>query len=77
MKTALKRATVYLEPDLHRALRYKAMETTSSVSALINTAMRWSLREDAADLAAFEQRAQEPNLDFEAVLKDMKRRGKL
>ena len=77
MKTALKRATVYLEPDLHRALRYKAMETTSSVSALINTAMRWSLREDAADLAVFEQRAQEPNLDFEAVLKDMKRRGKL
>jgi hypothetical protein len=77
MKTALHRATVYLEPDLHRALRYKAMETTSSVSALINTAMRWSLREDAADLAACEQRAQEPNLDFEAVLKDMKRRGKL
>ena len=77
MKTALQRATVYLEPELQRALRFKAMETETSVSALINSSVRWSLRQDAADLAAFEQRAQEPALAFEAVLKDMKRRGKL
>jgi hypothetical protein len=77
MKTTLQRATVYLEPELQRALQFKAVETESSVSALINTAVRRSLREDAADLAAFEQRAQEPTLAFEAVLKDMKRRGKL
>jgi len=73
----VKRATVYLDPSLHRALRVKAAETENSVSALVNSAVRLSLGEDAADLAAFRARAQEPVLAFEAVLKDLKRRGKL
>ena len=73
----VKRATVYLDPTLHRALRVKAAETEYSVSALVNAAVRLSLCEDAADLAAFKQRAREPALSFEAVLKDLKRRGKL
>jgi len=73
----VKRATVYLDPSLHRALRVKAAETDESVSALVNSAVRLSLGEDAADLAAFRARAQEPVLAFEAVLKDLKRRGKL
>jgi hypothetical protein len=73
----VKRATVYLDPSLHRALRVKAAETDESVSALVNSAVRLSLGEDAADLAAFKARAGEPILAFEAVLKDLKRRGKL
>ena len=72
-----KRATVYLDPDLHRALRMKAAETDQSVSELVNEALRVSLVEDADDLAAFRARAKEPNLDFETVLKDLRRRGKL
>ncbi|MCH7491870.1 MAG: CopG family transcriptional regulator [Gemmatimonadetes bacterium] len=72
-----KRATVYFDPSLHRALRVKAVQTEQSVSELVNAAVRLSLVEDADDLAAFEARAKEPNLDFEDVLKDLKRRGKL
>mgnify|MGYP001486002032 CR=1 FL=1 len=72
-----KRATVYFDVDLHKALRLKAAQTDCSVSDLVNTAVRRSLTEDAEDLAAFDLRAKEPNLDFEAVLKDLKRRGKL
>lgn len=77
MKTPLQPAPIYLEPELQRALQLKAVATGSSVSALINTTVRLSLREDTEDLAAFEQRAREPNLAFEAVLKDMQRRGKI
>jgi hypothetical protein len=73
----LKRATVYLDPTLHRALRVKAAETENSLSDLVNAAVRQSLSEDAADLAIFEARAREPALAFEDVLKDLKRRGKL
>jgi hypothetical protein len=40
-------------------------------------AVRRSLAEDAEDLAAFEARIKEPNLDFEDVLKDLKSRGEL
>ena len=75
--TTVKRATVYLDAGLHRALRVKAAETEASVSQLVNAAVRQSLAEDAADLAAFEARAKEPSLAFEAVLKDLRRRGKL
>ncbi len=77
MKTTSKRVTVYLESNLHRALKLKAAETEKSVSELINAALRLSLLEDAEDLAAFEERAAEPNRGFEAVLKDLKRRGRL
>ena len=76
MPTA-KRATVYFEETVHRALRLKAAETEQSISDLVNTAVRNSLAEDADDLAAFRDRAAEPTLAFEDLLRDMKRRGKL
>jgi len=72
-----KRATVYFDPELHRALRLKAAETERSLSELVNEAVKLSLAEDAEDLAVFEERAREPNLMFENVVKDLKRRGKI
>lgn len=72
-----KRATIYLDSTLHRALRVKAAETEKSVSDLVNAAVRQSLTEDAADLAIFDGRARETVLSFEEVLKDLKLRGKL
>ena len=77
MATAHKRATVYFDEDLHRALRLKAVETNRSMSSLVNEAVKLALAEDAEDLAAFEERAQESNLPFENVVKDLKRRGKI
>ena len=77
MKTTAKKSTIYFDPQIHRALRMKAAETDSSVSDLVNNAVRLTLSEDAEDLAAFEERASEPNLSFEDVLKDLRKRGKL
>jgi len=76
MKSA-KRATVYLDPDLHRALRVKAAVAETSISSLVNDAVRRNLSEDEADLAAYRARAKEPSLDLERALKDLRRRGKL
>jgi hypothetical protein len=72
-----KRATVYFDSDLHRALRIKAAETDQTLSEVVNLAVRATLAEDADDLAAFRQRAKEPTLPFEQVVRDLKRRGKL
>ena len=77
METSPKRATIYFEPEIHRALRLKAAETDRSVSDLVNEAVQLSLAEDAEDLAAFDERVNEPNLPYEAVVKDLKRRGKI
>jgi plasmid stability protein len=72
-----KRATVYFDQSLHKALRVKAAETDQSVSDVVNTAVRNALAEDADDLAAFRARAKEPRLAFEDLVRDLKRRGKL
>ena len=77
MTTLTKRATVYLEPQLHRALRLKSVETSRSVSDLLNDAIRHDMAEDADDLAAFDARKNEPTIGFEDFLKELKRHGKL
>jgi Arc/MetJ-type ribon-helix-helix transcriptional regulator len=77
MRTLSKRTTVYLDPDLHKALRLKSIETSRSVSDVVNDAVRESLAEDADDLAAFEERKDEPVISFEALLKELKRHGKI
>ncbi|MEE8460843.1 MAG: ribbon-helix-helix domain-containing protein [Acidobacteriota bacterium] len=77
MGNAQKRATVYFDPQLHRALRIKAAETDRSVSDLVNEAVKLSLAEDAEDLATFDERKDEPNVAFEDVVKDLKRRGQI
>ena len=77
MSSRPKRATVYFDPEIHRALRHKAAETDRSLSGLVNDAVRASLAEDAEDLAAFEKRAKEPSISFERVVRDLRRRGKM
>lgn len=72
-----KRATVYFEPDLHRAIRLKAAHTQQSISEIVNNAVRAALRDDQDDLAAFRDRVAEPVMSYEALLKDLKSHGKL
>ena len=75
MSTLTKRATVYLDPVLHKALRLQSIETSRSVSELINDAVRDELAEDASDLAAFEERKHERTVEFEDFVKGLKRDG--
>jgi len=77
MKNQLKRSTVYLDAELHRALKIKAAETEYSVSELVNEAVRNALAEDAIDLAAIEERKNELRLPFEEVLKKLKKDGRI
>ena len=75
MATAAKRATIYLDPNLHKALRLKAVETSRSVSDLVNDAVREALFEDADDLAAFKERAGEPLISYEEMVKKLREDG--
>ncbi|SER46806.1 hypothetical protein SAMN05421690_10298 [Nitrosomonas sp. Nm51] len=72
-----KRSTVYFEPEIHHALRVKAANSHQSVSEVVNEAVRLALREDEEDLSAYDERAAEPTLSYEALLKDLKSHGKL
>ena len=77
MATQTKRATVYFDPDLHKALRLKAVETSRSVSDLVNEAVREALSEDAEDLLAFEERADEALISYEEMIKRLKKDGRI
>jgi len=72
-----RRATIYFDPELHRALRLKAAATERSISELVNEAVEVTLAEDADDLEAFAERRGEPTLSFDEVVKDLKRRGRI
>ena len=72
-----KRATVYFDPEVHRALSRKAAKSDQSISDVVTEAVRIALAEDATDLKAFRGCASEKNLDFADVVKSLKRRRKL
>ena len=77
MAVAKKRATVYFDEDIHKALKIKAAETSRSISDLIGDAVRHELAEDEEDLKVFRLRAAEESVPFEKVLKDLKASGKI
>jgi hypothetical protein len=77
MATRTKRATIYFDPNLHKALRLKAVETSRSVSELVNEAVKEALAEDAEDLAAFEERADEPLISYDEMVKRLKKDGRI
>jgi hypothetical protein len=77
MATQTKRATIYFDPNLHKALRLKAVETSRSVSELVNAAVREALSDDAEDLLAFEERADETLISYEEMVKRLKKDGRI
>ena len=77
MATLSKRSTIYLDPALHQALRIKSFETSRSMSDLINEIVKEALAEDAEDLMAFDERANEPLISYEEMVKRLKKDGRI
>ena len=55
----------------------KAAISDSSLSDIVNDAVREALAEDADDLHAISERENEPTYNFESVVKDLRKRGKI
>lgn len=77
MTVQSKRATIYLDPDLHKALRLKAAALSRTVSDLVSEAVGKSLAEDAEDIAAFEARGKEPLVSYDEMVQGLKRDGRI
>ena len=77
MATPAKRATVYFDPIIHKALKLKSIETSKSISELVNAAVKEALAEDAEDITAFEERANEPVISFSEMVKRLKNDGRI
>jgi hypothetical protein len=76
MANLSKRATIYLDPDIHKVLKVKAAETSTSISEIVDKALRNNLLEDDEDLKTFRDRVSEPTVSFEKLLVDLKKDGK-
>ena len=75
--TKSKRATIYFDPALHKALRLKAVDTEQSVSDVVDEAVRALLAEDAEDLATLDSRVREPTVSFESFVQELKAKGSI
>jgi len=58
-------------------LKLKSIETSKSVSDLVNEAVKAAFADDAEDIAAFEERANEPLISFSEMLKRLKKDGRI
>jgi hypothetical protein len=77
MATPAKRATIYFDPELHKALKIKALETSRSITDLVNQAVRESLTEDAEDILAYEERKNESVISYDQMLKKLRKDGRI
>jgi len=77
MSSLSKRSTVYFEPAIHNALKLRAASSDTSISELIDEAVRLLMREDQEDLAAVRQRIDEPEISYEELLNSLEADGKI
>ena len=77
MTTQTKRATIYFDPVIHKALKFKSIETSKSISTLVNMAVKEALSEDAEDILSFEDRIDEPLVSFSDMVKRLKKDGRI
>lgn len=75
MAAQTKRATIYFDPDLHKALKLKALVTSRSITDLVNQSVREALSEDAENLTAFEERQDEALVSYDNMLKKLQKNG--
>ena len=77
MTTKTKRSTIYLEENLHKALRLKAAELEASMSDIVNDALRIVFEEDAEDLIDISSRKTEKSVSFDQFVTELKASGQL
>ena len=72
-----KRATIYFDADVHRALRLRAAACNRSISDMVNEAVRMTLAEDADDLRDADQRQDEESIGFEEFVSTLRNSGRI
>ncbi|MFN5465574.1 MAG: CopG family transcriptional regulator [Cyanobacteriota bacterium] len=72
-----KRATIYFDAEVHRALRLRAAACNRSISDMVNEAVRMTLAEDADDLRDVEQRQEEESIGFEEFVNSLRKSSRI
>lgn len=76
--SAAKKATVYVDSNLHKAARIHAAESEKSLSDVVNEALASyfaDMNDDIADLKVIKKREKEPRIPMAKVLQKLKADG--
>ena len=71
------RATLYLDENIHKALKVRAAMLKTSISELANSAIKEIFEEDVMDLKAIRARRNEKETPLDDFLKELKQNGLL
>jgi len=71
-----KQVTIYLDENIHRALKLKAAGSNRSISDVVSEAVCTQLADDH-NLLAFEAQEYEPVISYEDLLNELKSEGKI
>lgn len=71
----MSKATLYIDEEIHKALRIKAAETRQSMSELVNDALKASLLEDLEDISEWKERRKEPRISYDELLSQLRSDG--
>ena len=79
-KAIKKASTIYLQPEIHKALKLRAVNRDCSISQLTEEAIKNFLIEELEhieDIKIARKRKKEPSIDFESFVKKLKKDGKI
>lgn len=71
------RTTITLNDKIYKALRLRAAESGESISSMIEDAVKYQVLEDAEDMQTLKERENEPAVDFQTFLNELKADGLL
>lgn len=71
------RTTITINDNLYRALKIRAAESDETISSLVEDAIKFQVLEDLEDLQSVKERENEPTLNFEDFVKELKADGLL
>lgn len=71
------RTTITINDKLLRALKLRAADSDTSVSALVEDAVKYQILEDFEDIEDAQKRTNEPSYSFDDLVKEYKAEGLL
>ena len=69
------KTTLYLSPNVRRALKKRVVDTNQTMSEYVNRAVAFAIAEDLEDIEAIEERRNEPTESQDNFLESLKKDG--
>lgn len=77
MRGESKRLPVYIDAELHQAVKVQALLAGKKIYVLVEELLRQALAEEQKELRILRERTQEPVLTYEQLLAELKSHGVL